>query len=58
MMIRLAILRLAILLTSATINAYTVPAAAASQCASPTAIAATRTHWAAVRSQLNKVTDH
>ncbi len=58
MMIRLAILRLAILLTSATINAYTVPAAAASQCASPTAIAAIRTHWAAVRSQLNKVTDH
>ena len=57
MMIRLAILRLAILLTSVTINASIVPAAA-SQCASPTAIAAIRTHWAAVRSQLNKVTDH
>jgi hypothetical protein len=48
--------RLAILLTSATINASTVPAAA-SQCAPPTAIAATRTHWAAVRSQLSKATD-
>ena len=50
-------IRLAILLTSATINASTVPAAA-SQCASPTAIAAIRTHWAAVRSQLSKATDH
>jgi len=50
-------IRLAILLTSATINAFTVPAAA-SQCASPTAIAAIRTHWAAVRSQLNRATDH
>ncbi len=49
-------IRLAILLTLATINASTVPAAA-SQCASPTAIAAIRTHWAAVRSQLNKATD-
>ena len=47
-------IRLAILLTSATINASTVPAAA-SQCTSPTAIAATRTHWAAVRSQFSKV---
>jgi hypothetical protein len=50
-------IRFAILLTSATINASTVPAAA-SQCASPTAIAAIRTHWAAVRSQLSKATDH
>ena len=50
-------IRLAILLTSATINASTVPAAAA-QCASPTAIATVRTHWAAVRSQLDKATDH
>ena len=49
-------IRLAILLTSATINASTNPAAA-SQCASPAAIAATRTHWAAVRSQFNNVTD-
>ena len=49
--------RLAILLTSATINASTVPAAAA-QCASPTAITAIRTHWAAVRSQLSKTTDN
>ena len=50
-------IRFAILLVSATINASTVPAAA-SQCASPTAIAAIRTHWAAVRSQLSKATDH
>jgi hypothetical protein len=50
------VIRFAILLTSATINASTVPAAA--QCASPTAIAAIRTHWAAVRSQLSKATDH
>ena len=50
-------IRLAILLTSATINASTVPAAAA-QCTSPTAIATVRTHWAAVRSQLSKATDH
>jgi hypothetical protein len=50
-------IRLAILLTSATINASTVPAAA-SQCASPPAIAAIRTHWAAVRSQLSNATDH
>ena len=50
-------IRLAILLTSATINASTVPAAA-SQCASPPAIAAIRTHWAAVRSQLSKATDN
>jgi hypothetical protein len=47
-------IRLAILLTSATISA----SAAAAQCISPTAIAAVRTHWAAVRSQLNKATDH
>jgi hypothetical protein len=47
-------IRLAILLTSATINASTVPAAA-SQCTSPTAIATIRTQWAAVRSQLNKI---
>ena len=50
-------IRLAILLTSATINASVLPAAA-SQCASPTAIAAIRTHWAAVRGQLDKAVDH
>ena len=50
-------IRFAILLTSATINASTVPAAA-SQCSSPTAITAIRTQWAAVRSQLSKATDH
>jgi hypothetical protein len=49
-------IRLVILLTSATINTFTVPAAA-SQCAAPNAIAATRTHWAAIRSQLSKATD-
>lgn len=49
-------IRLAILLTSATINLSAIPAAA-SQCASPTAIAATRTHWAAIRSQFSKATD-
>jgi hypothetical protein len=49
-------IRLAILLTSAMINASTVPAVA-SQCTSPAAIAATRTHWAAVRSQFSKATD-
>jgi membrane protein insertase Oxa1/YidC/SpoIIIJ len=49
-------IRLAILLTTATVNAYTVPAAAA-QCTSTTAIATIRTHWAAVRSQLSKATD-
>jgi hypothetical protein len=50
-------IRFAILLTAATINASAIPAAA-SQCASPTAIAAIRTHyWAAVRSQLTKATD-
>jgi hypothetical protein len=49
-------IRLVILLTSVTISASTLPAAA-SQCASPTAIADTRTHWAAVRSQFNKATD-
>jgi hypothetical protein len=50
-------IRLAMLLTSAAINASTIPAAA-SQCASPTTIAATRTHWAAVRSQFSNATDH
>lgn len=50
-------IRLAILLTSATINASTIPAAA-SQCAPPSAIAVTRTHWAAVRSQFRNATDH
>src|SRR5690348_15835208 len=50
-------IRLAILLTSATINASAFPVAA-SQCASPIAIAATRTHWAAVRSQFNYASDH
>ena len=49
-------IRLFILLTSVTISAFTLPATA-SQCASPTAIAATRTQWAAVRSQFNKATD-
>ena len=49
-------IRLAILLTSATINASTVPTAA-SPCTSPTAISATRMHWAAVRRQFSKVTD-
>jgi hypothetical protein len=50
------VIRLAILLTSATIIASTVPAAAA-PCTSPTAIAAIRTHWAAVRRQFSKTTD-
>jgi hypothetical protein len=49
-------IRLALLLTSATIIASTVPAAA-SPCTSPTTIAATRTHWAAVRRQFSKTTD-
>jgi hypothetical protein len=49
-------IRLAILLTSATIIASSVPAAA-SPCTSPSAIAATRTHWAAVRRQFSKTTD-
>jgi hypothetical protein len=49
-------IRLVILLTSATISTFTFPAAA-SQCAAPNAIAATRTHWAAIRSQLSKATD-
>lgn len=48
--------RLAVLLTSATISASIVPAAA-SQCASPSAIAATRTHWAAIRSQFSNAAD-
>src|SRR2546430_3700974 len=41
-------------------RAATAPAgatAAASPCTSPTAIAATRTHWAAVRRQFSKATD-
>jgi hypothetical protein len=50
-------IRLAILLTSATINASAVPAAA-SPCASATDIAATRTHSATIRSRFNKATDH
>lgn len=50
-------IRLAILLTSATLNAFAVPVAA-SQCASPAEIAASRTHWAAVRSQFSKAPDH
>jgi hypothetical protein len=49
-------IRLAILIASATLNATTVPAVA-SQCAQPTAMAATRTHWAAVRSQFSKAAD-
>ena len=49
-------IRLAILLTSATITASAVPAAA-SPCTPPTTIAATRTHWAAVRRQFSKTTD-
>ena len=50
------IIRLAILLTSATISASTVPAVA-SPCTSPTATAATRTHWAAVRRQFSQAAD-
>jgi hypothetical protein len=50
------LIRLAILLTSATITASTVPVAA-SPCTSPTAIAATRTHWAAVRRQFSNAAD-
>jgi hypothetical protein len=49
-------IKIAILLTSATLNASTIPAAA-SECASPTAIAATRTHWAAIRNRFNNATD-
>jgi hypothetical protein len=49
--------RLAILLTSATITASTIPAAA-SQCASPTQIAAVRSHWAAIRSDFSRASDH
>src|SRR3954471_7070579 len=48
--------RLAILLTSATISASTVPAVA-SPCTSPTATTATRTHWAAIRRQFSQATD-
>jgi hypothetical protein len=50
-------IRLAILLTLATINASTI-SVAASQCVSPPEIAATRTHWAAVRSQFSHASDH
>jgi hypothetical protein len=50
-------IRFAILLMSAAIQAHTVPAAA-SPCAAPTAITATRTHWTALRSQLDKAADH
>ena len=50
------VVRRAILLTSATIIASTVPAAA-SPCTSPTAIAAIRTQWAAVRRQFSKAAD-
>jgi hypothetical protein len=50
-------IRLAIILASTTIIASTIPTAA-SQCAPATAIAATRMHWAVVRSQLNKATEH
>jgi hypothetical protein len=50
-------IRLAILLTSATINVTTI-AAVASPCASATDIDATRTHSATVRSRFNKATDH
>jgi hypothetical protein len=50
------VIRLAILLTSVTIIASAIPAAAA-PCTSPAAIAATRTHWAAVRRQFSKTTD-
>ena len=49
-------IRFFILLASATINAFTLPATA-SQCMSPIAIAATRTHWATVRSQFRNATD-
>jgi hypothetical protein len=49
-------IKIAILLMSATVNASTIPAAA-SECASQTAIAATRTHWAAIRNQFNNATD-
>jgi hypothetical protein len=50
-------IRLVVLLALETIHASTI-SAAASQCASPTAIAATRTHWAAIRSQFNNAADH
>jgi hypothetical protein len=50
-------IRLAILLTSATINASTIQAAA-SPCVSASDLAATRTHWAAIRSRFSKTTDY
>lgn len=49
-------IRLAILLTTATVTTTSVPAAPL-QCAPPAAMAATRTHWASVRNQFGKVTD-
>ena len=49
-------IRLAILLTAATVTTTTVPAAA-SQCTQPNALVATRTHWAAIRSQFSKASD-
>ena len=50
-------IRFAIVLASATINASTIPAAA-SKCASATTIAATRMHWAVARGELAKVTEY
>jgi hypothetical protein len=49
-------IRLAILLTTATVTTTAVPAAA-SQCTPPNALVATRTHWAAIRSQFSKTAD-
>jgi hypothetical protein len=49
-------IRLAIMLTLAVTNASSIPAAA-SQCVSPTTIAAARTHGAAVRNQLRNAED-
>jgi hypothetical protein len=49
-------IRLAILLTSATVITTAVPAVA-SQCTPPNAIAATRTQWAAIRNQFSKAAD-
>ena len=49
-------IRLAILLTTATVITTTDPVAA-SQCKPPNALVATRTHWAAIRSQFSKAVD-
>lgn len=49
-------IRLAIVLASAALNASPLPAAA-SQCAAPSTIATIRTHWSAVRSQFSNATD-